>query len=396
MRLNNLFRCVCCIAFWFFCSYAAVAQLTIQNGAHVIEINGRLSTYYNHRFLKPTNNNRDKDRFKLRDAQLQIEGRVKDIYEYELQVDFVDLATFGSQELDPENPGLMEARFRYKGLRWVDIELGYGKTYYSRSSLVPFIFTPYWQRAELVRGNIFGRRDVGITFIKSLWKQRINMYGGVYTGLNELSLKGDNDASGRPEYVGRVDIAYPSRYRYRDIDNRVTPIPMFALGLNARYTDKSLPSGNSFPEFATGEYGIKVIDGERLMYGLDIAFQYMGFSASFEIHQLKGTPQFSDDPLLRGFNVDQTGGGFFAGGWVSQMNYFSKPLKSIFSVRLEELDLNDLVIGNSRRFSAAYAYQLKGFDSMIKVQYFNILTEESIDTKRWAQQVRIGWQYNFN
>ncbi|TVQ79929.1 MAG: hypothetical protein EA358_02780 [Flavobacteriales bacterium] len=363
-----------------------------------MEISGGVSSYFNYRVLKPDalNQNRNKDRFRLRDAQIQIEGRIGNLYEYELQVDFVDLASFATGEIDPENPGLMDAYVRYKGLGFMDIQFGYGKLNYSRSSMVPFTQTPYWQRAQIVRGDIFSRRDVGLTLMKNLWRQRINMSAGVYTGLGEITLRGDNDASGGLEYVGRVDVAYPSRFRYRDIDTRITPIPMFALGVNARYAEKNLPEGGRFPTFSTGEYGLKVINGERYVYGLDAAFQYMGFSAQFEIHQLLARPQLENDPLFRGLPVEIHEGFVRAGGYFGQVNYFSKKFKTILSGRFEELNLTDLEQGASQRLSIAVAYQIRGFDSMIKFQYFSILSEETlVDPLRWTEQFRIGWQLNF-
>jgi len=273
--------------------------------------------------------------------------------------------------------------------------MGYGKVYYSRSSMNPFNFSPYWQRAELVRGSIFSRRDVGVTLMKNFWKQRANIYVGAYTGLGELSLAGDNDPSGQLEYIGRFDISYPARYRYREIDDRVTPIPMFCLGVNGRFMNKKLPDGEVFPTNATSEYGLKVIDGKRYVYGLDASFQYMGFSGQFEIHQVRSEPQNPNDPLFRNFTAQQTKGYVLSGGYIAQANYFIKNIKTIVSARYEELDLNDLVKGNSERFSTAIAYQMNGYNAMIKFQYFNIIKEESIDPLKWDEQFRIGMQFQF-
>jgi hypothetical protein len=382
-----------CIAVAVACAlvHAVSAQISLSNGPHSIEISGALSTYYNHRFLKPGENNRSKDRFRLRDAQLQIEGRMRNHMEYELQIDFADL-TLGS--LDPENPGLMDGYVQYNH-HIASIRVGYGKVPYSRSSLVPFKYTPYWQRAELVRGNVFARRDIGATIIKTFYRQLITLQGGIYTGIGEPGLRGDNDPSGRPEYIARAEFAWPARYRYRDIDTRVTPKPMLALGLNGRYTNKSQPEGRFLPQGAAGEYGIKVIDGERYVLGADVTAQYKGFSAQFEIHQMQGRPQNPSSTLLAGLPADVTGGYFRAGGYYGQLNYYSEKLRTIASVRFEELDLNDLVPGNSRRFSAALAYQIDGFQSMIKAQWWSILREESIDPLRWSEQVRVGWQVQF-
>jgi len=385
------------LIFYFFLAVVATCtgQVTISNGNHVLEISGGVSSYYNHRILKETNDNRNKDRFKLRDAQIKLEGRIGDVWAYELQADLVDIAETSNGIIDPENPGLMDAYIRYKGLEFMDIQVGYGKLFYSRSSMVPFGFTPYWQRAQIARGDLFSRRDVGVTLMKNFWRQQVNVYLGVYTGLGEVSLNGDNDASGQPEYVGRVDISFPSRYRYRDIDDRHTPIPVFSLGLNARYTNKTLPEGRDFPEGAAGEFGYKAIDGKRYIYGLDFSWQYKGFSGQFEIHQIRAEPQSPGDPLFQGLLEEQTQGYVLAGGYLAQLNYFEKNTKTIFSLRYEELDLSDLVAGKSQRFSPAVAYQINGYNAMIKFQYFNIIKEEAIDPLRWTEQFRIGLQLQF-
>jgi hypothetical protein len=379
--------CLACIGI-----YAAQAQVTLGSGEHTMEIGGVLSTYYNYRPINAdaSNQNQNKDRFKLRDARLRIEGKIGNKYEYRLQMDFSSL---GSNVSDPESPSLYDANITYKGFKPFDITVGYGKLPYSRASQVGFTKSPYWQRAELVRGDVFSRRDVGITLTKTMLNQQINAYAGVYSGVGEVFFQGDNDPSGAPEFIGRVDFSYPCRYRYQDIDTRHVPIPMFQVGVNGRYTKRDLPSGEEFIEGQTGPYGIKAINGKRYMMGLDASFQYQGFSAQFEMHKMRGTPQDPNDPLLRSLGKDLTGGYFQAGGLIGQLNYFVKPAKTILSVRYDQLDLNDLVPGRAKHFSAAIAYQLKGFSSMIKAQYWHNIEDESIDQQRWKNQFRIGWQF---
>lgn len=372
-------------------------QVTIYNGNHSLEISGVISTYYNYRVLKPDASNQDlnKNRFRLRDAQIQLEGRIGRDWEYEFQADLADIAS-GQAQIDGENPGLMDANFTYKGLGFVNIKVGYGKLDYSKSSLVPIIYSPYWQRAQIVRGDVFSRRDIGITLSNSFWKQRINIYSGIYNGLGERSLRGDNDPSGGLEYLMRFDFAYPSRFRYREIDDRHVPLPMFQVGFNGRYTKRHLPEGSSFPANSLGEFGLNLIDGERYVYGLDASFMFKGFSGNFEIHQYRGQPRDENHPLFQGLPLEQTEGFFLVGGLLGQLNYFSLKLNTIFSVRYEQLDLSDLVVGRSDRLSFAIAYQLNGYNSMIKFQYFNILNEEEIiDPLRWTEQFRIGWQLLF-
>lgn len=389
MKINiNILFCL------FLGVYTSFGQLTLSNGYHSLEITGSIATYYNYRALKSGEFDHKKDRFNLRDAQLQLEGRIGHEWEYELQVDFSDLASSNSGIIDTENPGLMEARVTFKGLSFIDVEMGYGKIYYSRSSLTPFIYSSYWQRAQINR-DLFSRRDVGLTLKKDFFNQTLNVYVGAYTGLGESSLIGDNDPSGQLMYAGRVDFAYPSRFRYREIDDKISPTPMFAVGFNGRYSNKKLPSGEVFPEGSSGEYGMKVINGEQFIYGMDFAFQYMGFSGQFEIHQMKGEPVSPSDQLFQGLNATQTKGYFLAGGWVSQLNYFFKDWKTILSIRYEEMDFNDLVAGRAKRYSPALAYQIKGFDAMIKAQYFGIIDEDPLDNLRWDEQFRIGLQFTF-
>jgi hypothetical protein len=371
------------------------AQFTISSGKNTMEISTSFSTFYNSRTLNAGETDQSKDRFKLRDAQLGIDGRVGNDFEYTLKVDFADMAANNiNTVIDPENPGLLAANVTYKGFKFCDIEMGYGKLHYSRSTMVPFENTAYWQSAEITRGSIFSVRDIGVTFIKNFWKQRANVYLGAYSGLGEYSLNGDNDPSGALEYVGRFDISYPCRFRYREVDDRHTPIPMFSVGIAGRYADKSLPSGTAFPTGATSSYGLKVIDGKRYVYGFDAAFQYMGFSGQFEIHQLKMEPQNANDPLFQNYTSSQTKGYILAGGYLAQLNYYIKDWGTILSARYEEVDLNDLVKGKSQRFSPAIGYKLKGYNAMIKFQYFKIFKDESIDPFNWKDQYRLGMQFS--
>jgi len=377
-------------------AFPAHAQLTLGDGDHVLEITGGVSTYYNHRFLKEGENNRRKDRFRLRDAQLQLEGRYRNTIEYELQFDVADFSQGLTGAVDPENVGLMDACVKWKGLPHLDITAGYTKLPYGRSSLVPFFYTPYWQRAELVRGDVFSRRDIGVTLSGTFWEQRAAVHAGLYTGLGELSLRGDNDPSGQPEFVGRVEVAWPSRYRKRDIDDRVSPVPMLALGANARHMDKSQPDGALLPAFAGGENGIKVIDGKRSALGGDATIQYKGFSAQVEGHMVRLEPRNPNSALFFGRPRSDHEGYVMAGGYFAQLNWFHRKTGTILSFRYEELNLNDLAPGIQQRAGGAIAYQFRGFDCMLKAQYWQVLEEEaSVDPLRWNEQVRIGLQYLF-
>ena len=370
----------------------ADAQVTLGNGDNSLEISGLISTYYNYRSLETGVEEKDKNRFNLRDAQIQLEGRKGNNWEYKLQVDLADIL---QKSADPENPGLMDAWIQYKGFKLFDVRVGYGKIAWSRSSLTPFTYSPYWQRAEFLRGSFLSRRDIGVDVSKTFWKQRASIDLGIYTGLGEASLGGDNDASGALEYTGRFTLGWPTQFRNREIDDRHVRIPMFGLGLSGRYTKRNLPAGEFFPAGAASDYGIKVIDGTKRTVGIDFAAQWQGISAQFELIQSQLTPSDTSSNFLQGYTRQQTDGHFFAGGWVAQLNYHFAPAKLIISGRYETSNANDLLIGINERVSGAIAYQINGYQSMIKAQFIHIISSESINAGDWTNQFRIGWQYQF-
>ena len=374
------------------CSVQLIGQVTIGNGENSLEISGSISTYLNFRDLDSGLVDQSKNRFNLRDAQFQLEGRSGKYWEYKIQIDIADVIAGVN---DPENPGLMDAWMQYKGLKAFDIKMGYGKIAWSRFDQTPFTSSTYWQRPEFLRGSFASIRDVGVELSKSFWKQRATMNVGIYNGLGEVSLKGDNDASGAFEYIGRFDLGWPTQFRFREIDDRHVRKPMFGIGLNGRYTKRNLPSGSFFPSGAKSDYGIKMVDGEKLTYGFDAAFQWQGFSAQFEIIQIKMTPQDSTSALFFSNSSARAGGNIFAGGFVAQANYHIAGIHTILSGRYETFNANDLFLGINERFSAALAYQIDGFKSMIKAQYTHIITKENINAADWINQYRIGWQYQF-
>ncbi len=377
-------------------SRMCTAQTALNSGNKSLEISGTLAGFYNYRILKEGEDNYKNNKFMLRNVIFGLNGRVENKWEYEIQADLFNMVASGIQ--DPENPGIVTAYMAYKALP-VKIKFGYDKLPYSQGSLASIYETPYWSRTQMTRGDFFSRRDIGLTLNSSLWKQRINIYAGAYSGLGEtvfVANGGDIDPSGQPEYVGRIDIAFPSRYRYDEIDYKISPTPMFRIGANARYADKTQPGDNTLPAGIEGIYGLKVIDGKKLIRGFDATFAYMGFSAQFESQLMKINPAKDDDELYHSTTEDVHNKTVYAGGWEGQVNYFWKKAKSTFSARYENYNLNDLVSGNAERCAFAYAYHINGSKNCIKVHYFKIITEdESLEPIKWTDQIRIGWQYLF-
>jgi len=318
----------------------------------------------------------------LRDAQIDIEGKIKKSYEFKVQIDFADWLTGIN---DPETPGLMDAYMVYKGLEFVDIKLGYQKLPYSRNSLVPFAYSPYFHRTEYTKGDAFSHRDIGLTLYRGFLDEKIKLFAGIYSGMGESSLSLSNDASGKPEYLARLEFSYPTTMKYREIDVEESESFAFSVGLNGRYAEKATYTGY--------EYYAKTINGKKSLYGIDFFCKYKAFSFSLEFNKALLRPNTPD------LTVDYKTDYVKAGGWLFQLNYYLENLKSAFSARYDEANFNDLVPGNFRAYTLSYMYFLKHYHSVIRINYKHLLTEEplpGLDPKKWNGQFIVGWQFMFN
>ena len=82
---------------------------------------------------------------------------------------------------------------------------------------------------------------------------------------------------------------------------------------------------------------------------------------------------------------------------LATVSYACKPLKSILSIRYDQLNPNDLVQKNTEEsLTFAYAYQIRGFNSMIKAQYsYRLIDRKNPLIQRFDDQLRVGWQMLF-
>ena len=378
----------------------AQEPVKISNGDNSIEFGGTMSTYYQYRDYSPGSKSKmDKNTFKLKDARFDIKGAYGEDYEYHLQVDLAAM----NNSTDPAAPPVYDANFTYKGLKKSvgTFIIGWDKLPYSYSSLIEHEWSPFWERPEITKGDFFSRRDVGIRLERTFLHDKMKYYAEVSTGVGEVALGNVNDPSGALEYIGRLEYSYPERRKKEFLDTKISKTPYFTIGVNGRYSNRRLPVGKSF---LPGENGallddtarnFKVIDGEKLIYGADICMMYQGFSAQFEIHQLKGTPQNITSPLVYAPENGKYYSNFLAGGWYGQLNYFAKALKTSFSLRYDELNASSLVKGDSKHLAAAVTYQLRGYHSMLKAEFLRNLsqTETAIVSSGWQNQYRIGWQF---
>jgi hypothetical protein len=356
-------------------SLPSVAQFSVSKGKDNFQISLRSCTFYNNRLYLPEALDLKKDRIRLRDMQAEFKARFSNQWKVVLQVDFADLA---SGSIEDEDNGLMEAHVTYRASgNGPEIQIGFDKVPYSRSSLTSLYATPFFSRAEVVSGDFFARRDVGVLVTQGLKNDRVMLYGGAYTGMGEASLRGDNDASGTLEYVGRVELSYPSKFRHSDIDDKISQRPMISIGANARYTEKKTDTGI--------DYFIKTINGSKSVIGFDIAFQYKGLSFLYELHRAHMLP----NDTLRLLN---SGGNYInAGGYLAQLVYKYRPWHSAVAIRYDEINPNDLLLNDiNRSITYAYRYTIPSSNTSLMINYMYRLPIGNTNIKWKRDDIRIG------
>lgn len=375
------------------------SAFTINSGNNTLQFGGRISFYYEDRFLKSGQTNLKHNGFDVKDADLDLLGKTASHFSYEFHYSLVDVITAAATQNtnNPQNPGFKAAYIQYDGFP-VKIKLGYDKLPFSQSNIEHEHETPFWSHPNLTGGDFFSRRDIGLTLSTSLWQQKINLYAGAYSGMGENFFEYGTDESGTFEYVARAEFCYPRKMNYNEIDEDNSPF-QFRIGGNIRYEDKTQPGGATvaslYPD-EIGAYGTRMITGKRSIYGGDAIVKYKGFSATFESDILNLKPTSQSDVLFGGTPESFNKGVVHAGGFISDLNYDNEKIHSVFSVGYENTNANDLIPGNQEWVTLAYSYKFNSFNSCAKIEYY-IPTKEDVNSNplKYTGQLRVGYQIVF-
>ncbi len=377
--------------------------LTSQDQKTTLSIGGLFSAYYNLRLLKPGYDNYDHNTPDLKDMELDFWGKADKDFVYELKVNFAELITnaasggINGNAFSADDPGLKSGYVMYTGIP-IHIKLGWDKTPFSQSSITDNYESPFWSHDLLSGGDVFSRRDVGLTLSSSLWQERINIYGGAYSGLGDYFIyNNQSDASGQPEYIGRVDFSYPKKYDYKSVDLAGSTVPKFRIGADIRYTNKTQPGSNTLDPVLLGDYDLNMVDGKKMGYGFDFSAEYQHFSVQLENDMIRLQPVSQGDALYQGtaesFNQNKVN----AGGWVGCVNYYWKGIKSVFSVKYDNVNLNDLVAGHAENLYVGYGYLVKGWNACLKAEWVRPLVEDvNSDPLKYTNNFRVGMQIMFD
>jgi len=156
-----------------------------------------------------------------------------------------------------------------------------------------------------------------------------------------------------------VEWAYPAKYQREFIDWRTSPVPVFECGIGGEHAFDGVTAG--------GGYNYLTVDGTKWVYGADASVFYKGFSLQVEADQMQATPIGSPQLLIGEGTVYSN---FKAGGYIVELNYLCKPLKSVFAVRWDQYTPTNLAYGNyENTLSFAYNYNIKQNFLCLKIAY---------------------------
>lgn len=354
------------------------SQFVLTDGKKSMEISGVVYTYYNYRFLQEGETDKDKNLFRLRDARVKFVGDLKKKITFNLDINFAGLQTQNVDESATYNPFLNDANITWTAPGKLDLCVGYQGIEFSRSSMASIFTSPFMERPQFTKGDYFNRRDLGISLNKLFWKKRVRINAGVFNGLG--TALPDNDQSGKLLYSGRIDFSYPAKVDFDEADMEKLDKLNFAAGADIMYSNKQRATDPEYPIF---------VDGKRMVYGADFQLMWKGFSLIGEINQLRGTPNDSNDVWLYNQNTRY----FRSGAWTLSASYYNKQWNSLFGVRYDDVNFNDIVRGDNRRtISIAYTYMLNDFKTCFRIQYWHRLNQE-LTGERWNNnQLRVGVQ----
>ena len=348
------------------------AQYTLSQGESEIRFSSVIIGFYNHEFYPEGIDDRPNNRFRLRDARFKIDGQISEKANFELEADFANIIEEGQSG---DRSILLDAWVNYH--TFIDIKFGFQDIPYSRESSISIRWNPFFNRSTAI-GEAVTRRDLGVTLHKDFFNEKLKTWIGAYNGLGVL--RNTNDASGRLEYIARVEFSYPQAYNDRILDLYNSAIPVVSLGINTRYANKSTED----PEYPI------LIDGKRFQYGMDFAFRYGGFSLIYEYQHITATPNAGTV-----WAVDENGQ-FQAPGHILYVSQFIPKWKSVFALRWDKFQRN--IVGNvlpNEKVALSYNYLISDYDIVLRLNYLRNMNNITT-TDLGFDELRLGLLFTIN
>lgn|GEM_PF-4099992 len=306
--------------------------------------------------------------FLLQDLRLGIEGSQGVFVDYKLQFDFANLL------YRPKINPLLDAKINIDLPNQFNIIAGYQSLEFSLNSIIGFRHSPFFQRTTLADGNLFARRDMGLTLLKKAFKDRFNGSLGVYGGSGRVN-PFHEDAG--VTVVARTAVSFPTSVKNEEIDIRHSPFPRVSLGANALYSNQhtdSLRFGLPF-----------LVNGQKWVSGIDVTFYYQGLSLLGEWNYAQITPSENTTGYKSPYHVT---GGYCSG------NYYLRPIRTTLALRYEGYKVNQPGVDVVKASRVAVDYFLdKSQRRVIRLDYcFQSTYKEENLQSGLGKGVRLGLQ----
>ena len=347
---------VCLLTFLWVCSGGvARAGLSIGDEDNNAEILGWVRAFYNYRFgAEP--GEREANRFAVDQARIGLKGRVLSDFRFEFEVEM------GGGEVEAK-----DFWAAYEPADWFQLRVGQFKVPYSRGRMTRERNQLFTKRADLIQDFVPGR-DIGVGIRSRLLEKKLELYTGVFTGNGQNEFR--DDGKGKPLVSARVAVSPLGRFRYRAGDLERSPRPKVSFGINLAWSDDDVVDPDGF---------LRTIEGEKLLYGADVAFKYRGFYAQAEVHHANFWPD--------------EGREFRAGGFMVQAAYLVLAPWLEVAVRYDEFNPTDRVRLNTQRtITYGLNYYVRGHRAKVQVNYFQRLDLDRTGEKWKEDELRVLFQ----
>lgn len=310
MRMHRASAALLALTFLWFAS-AAHGQLRLEHADGAVDLGGRIQTGYNHRFLHGDDDDYRKNRFRMKQVRVELEGEFYEVLSMEIGIDF------RSNNGGPEAKDLWTA---WSPNDWFAIKTGQFKVPVSRDRLTSGAKLLFASRPTVADEFVPGR-DIGMMATLRTEDKRYKMSIGAFNNRGANSV--EEDDVGAPMVAARLEIMPFDYVRNGQGDHRRTRTIAVALGINGTVARDGAPILDGVDPVA-----LHSIDGEKYLYGGDLTLKYRGLFLSAEL-------------LLAHFSPE-TGPSYNAAGALFQGSYYVDSLRLEPALRFEYFNPSDI------------------------------------------------------
>ena len=350
---------------------AVKSQITFAKGDNAIELSGVLNSYF--RAFDPAMSNPIMA-FDLRDARLVLSGESHPRFKYEFALDFAEVND--ETRLDYF---IVDAYVNVDLPSMFDAYLGFQRLPISRNNNTSAFSSVFSRRPPMSGGALYYRRGMGVMFKKKMAHNRVNFHAGIFD--NNGAVRNINGKQIALAYVARVDFALPARVRYEEVDIRHSPDPLVGVGFNFLYT--------KYSDELEEELFPLHIDGKKTIGAVDLAFMYQGFTLQAEVTRAwLDRDEDAEDALPDNF-ISQ--------GMHVSLNYYYKKIASVFAVRFETFNPNDVLYDSPfNAMTFGYNFLVNGSqDVVVRTDFRYFLNEDISETPYNEYEWNLGLQFRF-